>query len=174
MAVSTRLFLRTLRRPLKYVWICNTVCLFPYCKNMCFLCSMLSKSLTSEMPPAESGELLNRKLSSCLSWSTPTLSPTRSRGRVGTVCCTSSWASVKEVICTESSKSRKGGFCLRARWWSGLFRLPWLCRYCWDSGHSTCSKVTEGWLAHFREMIPQIYSWKRKIKHLKTPFMTYT
>lgn len=127
----------------------NIVCLFAYCENMCFFCSMSSKSWTSKMPPAESGELLNRKLSSCLSWSTLILSPTRSRGREGTVCCTSSWDSVKEVICTESSKSRKGDFCLRVRWLSGLFRSPWLCRYCQDSEHPTCSTVTGAWLMGF-------------------------
>ncbi|XP_012575722.1 PREDICTED: serine/threonine-protein kinase Nek4 isoform X2 [Condylura cristata] len=44
------------------------------------------------------------------------------------VCCTLSWASVKEVICTESSRSRKGGFFLSVGWWSGLFRSQWLCR----------------------------------------------
>lgn len=114
---------------------------------------MSSKSWTSETPLAESGALLNRKLSSCLSWSTLTLSPTRSHGREGTVCCTSSWASAKEVICTESSKNRRGGFCLRVRWWSGLFRSPWLCRYCPDSQHSICSKVTGGGQVDFRKML---------------------
>lgn len=130
---------------------------------MCFFYSMSSKSWTSEMPPAESGELLNRKLSFCLSWSTLILSPTRSRGREGTVCCTLSWASAKEVICTESSKNGRGSFCLRVRWWNGLFRSPWLCRYCPDSQHSTCSKVTGGWQVNFRKMLPQMLTWKKNV-----------
>lgn len=112
---SRRLVLRPFRRTLKCFGTYKVVCLFAHCKHTCFLCSMLSKNWTSEMPPAESGELLNRKPSCCLSWSTPILSPTRSHGREGTVCYTSSWASVKEVICTESLRSRKGSFCLRVR-----------------------------------------------------------
>lgn len=113
------------------------------------------------MPPAESGELLNRKPSYYLSWSTPILSPTRSRGREGTVGYTSSWASAKEVICTESSRSRKGSFCLRVKWWSGLFRSLWLCRYCSDSQtHSIPLAPREegGWQAYFRKKFPQVHA----------------
>lgn len=141
--------------PSNTFWTYKTVYLFALGKNVCFLCSMSSKSWTSETPPAESGGLLNRKLSSCLSWSTLILSPTRSPGREGTVCCTSSWASAKEAICTESSKSNRGGFCLRVGWWSGLFRSPWLCRYCRDLRHPTRFKVT-GWQVECRKMLSQM------------------
>lgn len=120
---------------------------------------MSSKSWTSEMPPAESGELLNRKLSSCLSWSTLILSPTRSRGREATVCYTSSWASVKEVICTESSKNRRGSFCLRVRWWNGLFRSLWLCRYCPDTAFHLFQVM--GMAGGFLEMLPQMFTWRK-------------
>lgn len=137
-----RLVLRIFRRIFKYFWIYKIVCWFVYCKNMYFFCSMLLKNWIFEMFLVESGELLNRKFSFCFSWSILILLFIRSFGREGMVCCISLWVFAKEVICIESLRSRRGSFCLRVRWWSGLFRLLWFCRYCLDLSYFFCFKMT--------------------------------